>query len=113
MELYARAKKVLGSLGNHEIIFVNDGSQDGSLPKLMEICASDKKAKVIDFSRNFGHQIAISAGINNATGQAVVVMDSDLQDPPEVIYNLFEKWREGFEVIYAKRKTRKDGVFKK
>lgn len=113
LELYARAKKVLGSLGNHEIIFVNDGSQDGSLPKLMEICASDKKAKVIDFSRNFGHQIAISAGINNATGQAVVVMDSDLQDPSEVIYNLFEKWREGFEVIYAKRKTRKDGVFKK
>ena len=92
---------------------MNDGSQDGSLPKLMEICASDKKAKVIDFSRNFGHQIAISAGINNATGQAVVVMDSDLQDPSEVIYNLFEKWREGFEVIYAKRKTRKDGVFKK
>lgn len=112
-ELYARSKKVLNSLGKHEIIFVNDGSRDNSLAKLAEICASDKNSRVIDFSRNFGHQIAISAGINHATGQAVVVMDSDLQDPPEVIHNLFEKWREGFEVVYAKRKTRQDSVFKK
>lgn len=112
-ELYARSKKVLSGIGSHEIIFVNDGSRDNSLAKLMEICASDKNAKIIDFSRNFGHQIAISAGINNAIGQAVVVMDSDLQDPPEVIYDLFGKWREGFEVVYAKRKTRKDGVFKR
>lgn len=112
-ELYARSKKVLSSLGNHEIIFVNDGSRDNSLAKLAEICATDKSAKVIDFSRNFGHQMAISAGINHATGQAVVVMDSDLQDPPEVIHDLFGKWREGFEVVYAKRKTRKDSAFKK
>ena len=112
-ELYARSKKVLSSLGCHEIIFINDGSQDQSLEKLLEICEKDKNVKVIDFSRNFGHQMAITAGINSAGGQAVVVMDSDLQDPPEVICELFAKWREGFEVVRAKRKTRQDGFFKK
>ena len=112
-ELYVRSKKVLSSLGSYEIVFVNDGSQDGSLEKLLEICEKDKNAKVIDFSRNFGHQVAITAGINHAGGQVVVVMDGDLQDPPEVIGELFAKWREGFEVVHAKRKTRQDGFFKK
>ena len=112
-ELYVRSKKVLSSLGSYEIVFVNDGSQDGSLEKLLEICEKDKNAKVIDFSRNFGHQVAITAGINHAGGQVVVVMDGDLQDPPEVIGELFAKWREGFEVAHAKRKTRQDGLMKK
>ena len=112
-ELYARSKKVLGNIGGHEIIFVNDGSQDISLKKLLEICDKDKSVKVIDFSRNFGHQMAITAGISHATGQTVVVMDSDLQDPPEIISDLFAKWRDGFEVVHAKRKTRQDGIVKK
>lgn len=112
-ELYARSKKVLSNLGSHEILFINDGSHDQSLEKLLEICEKDKSVKVIDFSRNFGHQMAITAGINHAGGQTVVVMDSDLQDPPEVIGDLFAKWREGFEVVRAKRKTRQDGFFKK
>lgn len=112
-ELYARSKKVLSDLGSHELIFVNDGSRDGSLEKLMEICDKDKSVKVIDFSRNFGHQMAITAGINHAIGNSVVVMDSDLQDPPEVIRDLFSKHQEGFEVVHAKRKTRQDGLMKK
>ena len=112
-ELYARAKKVLSNIGGYEIIFVNDGSQDISLKKLLEICDKDKSVKVIDFSRNFGHQMAITAGISHATGQTVVVMDSDLQDPPEIISDLFAKWRDGFEVVHAKRKTRQDGIVKK
>lgn len=112
-ELYDRSKKVLSDIGNYEIIFVNDGSQDGSLEKLIGICEKNKSVKVIDFSRNFGHQMAITAGIKNSSGQSVVVMDSDLQDPPEVIRDLFAKWREGFDVVHAKRKTRKDGLVKK
>lgn len=113
LELYDRSKKVLSDLGRYEIIFVNDGSWDGSLEILANICEKDKSVKVIDFSRNFGHQMAITAGIKNTSGQSVVVMDSDLQDPPEVIRDLFFKWREGFEVVHAKRKTRKDGLIKK
>lgn len=112
-ELCDRSKKVLSELGNYEIIFVNDGSRDNSLEILADICEKDKNIKLIDFSRNFGHQMAITAGIKNASGQSVVVMDSDLQDPPEVIRDLFAKWREGFEVVQAKRKTRKDGLIKK
>lgn len=112
-ELYDRSKKVLSDLGCYEIIFVNDGSIDSSLEMLASICEKDKNVKVIDFSRNFGHQVAITAGIKNASGQSVIVMDSDLQDPPEVIRDLFAKWREGFEVVHAKRKTRKDGLIKK
>ena len=96
-----------------EVILVNDGSRDGSAAKLDELANTDSRFKVLHFSRNFGHQIAISAGLEWATGQTVTVMDGDLQDPPEVILEFIEKWREGFEVIYAVRRARAgETVFK-
>ena len=112
-ELYGRSKKTLESLGSHEIIFINDGSRDKTLEKILEIADKDKNVKVIDFSRNFGHQTAITAGMDNSQGEAVVIMDGDLQDTPETIPELMEKWKEGYEVVYAKRRTRKDTLFKK
>lgn len=112
-ELYERSKKTLEGLGSHEIIFVNDGSRDKTLEKILEIAAKDKSVKIIDFSRNFGHQTAITAGMDNSQGEAVVIMDGDLQDTPETIPELVKKWKEGYEVVYAKRRTRKDGLFKR
>ena len=112
-ELYKRSIKVLRQIGEYEIIFVNDYSKDNSLLKLKEISKKDDNVKIIDFSRNFGHQIAITAGIDYANGDAVVVMDSDLQDTPETILKMVSKWKEGYEVVYGKRRTRKDTFFKK
>lgn len=112
-ELYERSRYVLENLGEYEIIFVNDNSSDASFRKLCAYAHDNSKVKIIDFSRNFGHQIAITAGIDYANGDAVVVMDSDLQDTPETIAELVEKWREGYEVVYAKRRQRKDTFFKK
>jgi dolichol-phosphate mannosyltransferase len=112
-ELYKRSKKVLKSIGEYEIIFVNDASKDNSLIILKKLAKKDKNIKIIDFSRNFGHQIAITAGIDYAMGDAVVVMDSDLQDTPETILKMVKKWKEGYDVVYGKRRTRKDGLFKK
>ena len=89
-----------------EFILVNDGSSDGSDRRLEEIAQHDSRFKVLHFSRNFGHQIAITAGIEWATGQTVTVIDADLQDPPEVIAELVKKWREGFDVVYAVRRKR-------
>ncbi len=96
-----------------EIIFVNDGSKDSSLQKIMELSITDNRIKYIDFSRNFGHQIAVSAGLNNTLGEAVVIIDADLQDPPELIAELYQKYKEGYEVVYAKRKSRKGESFLK
>lgn len=96
-----------------EIIFINDGSNDDSLNKLVELHQKDQRIKIINFSRNFGHQVAITAGLDYAKGNAVIIMDSDLQDPPSVSLDLILKWEEGYEVVYAQRKTRKDTVFKK
>ncbi|MEZ5006763.1 MAG: glycosyltransferase family 2 protein [Chitinophagales bacterium] len=97
-----------------ELIFINDGSIDRSLPLLKDIAANDKRVGYINFSRNFGHQIAVSAGIDYAKGNAIVIIDADLQDPPELIIDLYNKWKEGFEVVYAQRIARKgEGVFKK
>ncbi len=112
-ELYKRSVKVLKKIDKYEIIFVNDYSKDGSLLKLKELAKTDKNIKIIDFSRNFGHQIAITAGIDYAKGDAVVVMDSDLQDTPETIEEMVKKWKNGYDVVYGKRRTRKDTVFKK
>jgi len=112
-ELYERSMNVLKEYGKYEIIFVNDYSRDDSLLKLKKISDTDKNVKIIDFSRNFGHQIAITAGIDYASGDAVVVMDSDLQDTPETIIKMVKKWKEGYDVVYGKRRTRKDGLFKK
>jgi glycosyltransferase involved in cell wall biosynthesis len=98
---------------NFEIIFVNDGSKDDSLRKLLAIQKKDKCVSVINFARNFGHQIAVTAGLDYAHGDAVIIMDSDLQDPPEVSLQLINKWEEGYDVVYAQRRTRKDTYFKK
>ena len=104
-----RTKKVLNGLEDydHEIIFVNDGSKDKTLPILKEIATKDEKAKVISFSRNFGHQAAVTAGLKFVTGDCILIIDSDMQDPPELLVDMLKLWEDGNEVIYAKRKTRK------
>jgi glycosyltransferase involved in cell wall biosynthesis len=113
--LYDRIKSTLISLNlNHEIIFINDGSSDQTLPLIIGLSITDSTVKYIDFSRNFGHQNAISAGIQWASGKKIVIMDGDGQDPPEFIPALYQKSQEGFEVVYAKRKKRQgEGWLKK
>jgi len=96
-----------------ELIFVNDGSPDGSLDRLIELSRRDHRVTVIDLARNFGHQVAVSAGIDHARGDAIVIMDADLQDPPEVSLELIREWQDGWDVVYAQRRTRKDGAFKR
>lgn len=98
---------------NYEFVFVNDGSRDDSLDKLKGFHEKDKRVKIVNFSRNFGHQIALTAGIDHATGDALIIMDTDLQDPPKVSMDLIKEWENGFEVVYAKRRSRIDGFFKK
>ena len=106
-EFYRRVVAAIEPLGvSFEIVLVNDGSHDRSGEIMDELHAHDKRVKVIHFSRNFGHQIAITAGTDHATGQAVAVIDSDLQDPPEVIVEMYHKWREGYQVIYGVRSER-------
>ena len=107
-ECYKRVKENLNKLENydHEIIFVNDGSTDKTLEILEDIATKDKNVKVISFSRNFGHQAAVTAGLQYVTGDAIVIMDADLQDPPELIPDMLKLWEEGNEVIYGKRKSR-------
>ena len=113
-QLYERLKSSSESWKeDYEIILVDDGSNDDS-PKIMRtITQKDTHYKIIRFSRNFGHQAAISAGIKTAKGDAVIIMDGDLQDPPEELHRFLEKWREGYEVVYAIRRKRKEGFFKK
>ena len=96
-----------------ELIFINDGSRDGSLDRLLALQSADPRVSVIDFSRNFGHQLAVTAGLDHAHGDAIIIMDSDLQDPPTVSLELIDKWRSGYDVVYAQRRTRKDGAFKR
>lgn len=98
---------------NYEVILINDGSSDNSEKMMRRIAKKDSHFKVISFSRNFGHQAAISAGIRHAKGDAVVIMDGDLQDPPEELPRFLEKWREGYEVVYAIRTKRKESFFKR
>lgn len=106
-ELYKRVCDTMAQTGESwELICVNDGSQDRSLELLLELHASDPRLKIIDFSRNFGHQVAITAGADFADGDAVIVMDADLQDPPDVVLRMIEKWRAGYEVVYAVRSKR-------
>ncbi len=113
--LYQRLEEVMEKLAvDYELLFVNDGSSDSSIQILKEYASKNAKVKYIDFSRNFGHQIAVSAGLEHAKGQAVVIIDGDLQDPPEIIEPLYKKLKEGFEVVYAQRISRKgESVFKK
>ncbi len=107
-ELYRRVVAIMDSTGEPwELICVNDGSTDRSAQLLLALHRQDPRVKIIEFSRNFGHQIAITAGTDFADGAAVIVMDADLQDPPEVILEMIQKWREGYEVVYAVRKMRR------
>ena len=114
-ELYRRVSEVLGSSGETwELVLVDDGSTDGSMDKIRELAEADKHVRPVIFARNFGHQIAVTAGLDYARGEAVVIIDADLQDPPEVILELAEKWREGYEVVYAVRAEREgESWFKK
>jgi dolichol-phosphate mannosyltransferase len=113
--LYGELMKVFSSLAEYdfEIILVNDGSKDGSIGKLEELSQKDNRVKVLDFSRNFGKEVATSAGCHNAKGDAVITMDADLQHPPELIRELLKKWQEGFEVVYTVRKENKGASFVK
>lgn len=106
-------KKIPATSYTVEVIFVNDGSTDDSLDKLIAIQAKNPGVMVINFARNFGHQIAVTAGLDHAGGDAAIIMDSDLQDPPSVSLDLISKWEEGFDVVYAQRRTRKDSFFKR
>lgn len=111
-ECYSRLTKVIGKIEyDYELIFVNDGSTDNTFPILEGIAKKDKKVKVIDFSRNFGHQIAVTAGVDKANGDAVIIIDADLQDPPELIYDMIKRWEIGYDVVYAKRKRREGETF--
>ena len=115
-ECYERVSKVLYDLRDsydYEILFINDGSKDNTLSILENIAKEDSKIKVISFSRNFGHQAAVTAGLKFVTGDCVVIIDADLQDPPELIPDMVKEWEKGYDVIYGKRKKRDgESVFK-
>lgn len=119
--MYERLTDTLGKMAgrwpecrSYELIFVNDGSSDDSLKRIRAISQTDHHVGYLNFSRNFGHQIAVSAGLDYASGNAVVIIDGDLQDPPELIEDLYAKWRDGFEVAYAQRTVRQgESWFKK
>jgi len=113
-ELVRRLESVLTAVGeSYEIILVNDGSTDHSLRLLRGLAQQDSRLRIIDFSRNFGHQAALYAGLCRASGRAVVLMDGDLQDPPEVLPRMIELWKQGHQVVYAVRKARKEHLLKR
>ena len=112
--LYTRLEKVMRQTKqSYEIIFINDGSTDDSRAILEALAKKNKAVKVVNFSRNFGHQIAVTAGLDYSQGEAVAILDADLQDPPEVLPPFFAKLAQGFDVVYAIRRHRKESVFKK
>lgn len=112
--LYDRLKKTLSTITEHyEILFINDGSTDDSMSKILTISQTDKNVFYINLSRNFGHQIAVSAGLEHCNSACTVIIDSDLQDPPELISELYTKHKQGFDVVYAKRQKRKGESFLK
>jgi polyisoprenyl-phosphate glycosyltransferase len=113
-ELYRRLRAVIDSLdGEAELVFVNDGSRDRSLAMLRDLHQQDSRVCYLSFARNFGHQIAVTAGLNFARGQIVIVMDADLQDPPELIPSMIEQWRQGYQVVYAQRTKRRQETWVK
>jgi glycosyltransferase involved in cell wall biosynthesis len=106
-ELYRRIQEVMDTTQEPwELVLVDDGSQDGSTAIISDLAKQDERVRPVIFARNFGHQIAVTAGLDYSRGQAVVIIDADLQDPPEVILQMIEKWREGYEVVYAVRAER-------
>lgn len=113
-ELYRRASEVMDTIGEAwELVLVDDGSIDGSSDLIRQLAGQDARVRPVIFARNFGHQIAVTAGLDYSRGQAIVIIDADLQDPPEVILDLIAKWREGYEVVYAIRAEREgEGWFK-
>jgi len=111
--LHRQLGEVLAAIGPHEVIFVDDGSTDRSAETILELRAGDASVKLLRLSRNFGHQAALSAGLDRARGQAVVFMDADLQDPPQLLPALVERWRAGYQVVYAVRRRRQGGVVKR
>ena len=110
--VYNRCVSVLDSIGeSFELIFINDGSKDKTFQLVYQLSATDARVKYINLSRNFGHQIAVSAGLDACNGSYAVIIDADLQDPPELITSLYAKVKEGFDVVYAKRQLRKGETF--
>ncbi len=114
-QMYERLTKVLKEIcSSYEIIFVNDFSKDNSLSIIKDLSKKDNSVQYISFSRNFGHQVAVSAGLDYSKGDAVAIIDGDLQDPPELIKEMYAKYKEGYKVVYAKRSARKGvNIFKK
>jgi polyisoprenyl-phosphate glycosyltransferase len=111
-ELYTQLSKLFNSLeGETELILVDDGSRDRSLEMLRSLHQKDPRVRYLSLSRNFGHQIALSAGLQFATGKAVIVMDADLQDPPDVVPEMIQKWHEGCQVVYGQRLSRRNEGF--
>ena len=107
-ELHRRICEVMDPTGEPwELVLINDGSRDRTPELMRELRADDPRVKVVDFARNFGHQIAVTAGLDYAQGDAVIVIDADLQDPPEVVLQMINRWKEGYEVVYAVRTERK------
>ncbi|MCX7773632.1 MAG: glycosyltransferase family 2 protein [Clostridia bacterium] len=112
METYRRLTQVMENFGeSYELVFINDGSRDKTREMISELCKSDQHVKMIDFARNFGHQIAITAGMDYAAGDCMVIIDGDLQDPPELIPEMVKIWRSGYDVVYGKRKSRQGETF--
>jgi len=113
--LHRRLSSVMATLNvSYELLFINDGSKDNSLSLIKQLSTEDKNIKYVSFSRNFGHQIAVTAGLDKSIGNSIVIIDADLQDPPELIEPMYRKLLEGFQVVYAKRKSRQgEGWLKK
>lgn len=114
-ELRSRLTATLDALDGVDwrVLYVNDGSRDGSLELIAEQCRENPRFGCLDLSRNFGHQAAVSAGLDHAGGDAVVVMDGDLQDPPELVASFLQRWRDGYEIVYALRRKRKEALLKR
>ena len=115
VQLHARLSEVMrSSQQGYELVFINDGSRDGSLAIIQQLAGEDSNVRYIDLSRNFGHQIAVSAGLDQCGGEAAVIIDADLQDPPELINEMLIRWKNGDQVVYAQRISRKgESRFKK
>ncbi|ACK71277.1 glycosyl transferase family 2 [Gloeothece citriformis PCC 7424] len=115
LEMYRRVSAIMAQLDESvELILINDGSRDNSLNLIRDLHTRDPRVCYLSFARNFGHQIAVTAGLNFARGQAIIILDADLQDPPELIPTLIQKWQQGYEVVYAQRLKRKnEGWFKR